>query len=78
MFISLTLMVCQSGNYYFKAYDNNQRIMINLFDQNFDVKEVKVHPVSQVQNYGSLALYFFVRPNIEGAESYDSAPCLHF
>lgn len=47
-------MAGASGNYYFKTYDNNQIIKINLFDQDLDAKEPKLYPVSQVQNYGSL------------------------
>ncbi len=47
-------MAVASGNYYFKTYDNNQLIKINLFDQNLDAKEPRVYPVCQVQNYGTL------------------------
>ena len=47
-------MVCQTGNYYFKTYDNNQIVKICLFDQDLDAKVVKVYHVDQKQVYGSL------------------------
>lgn len=47
-------MVCQTGNYYFKTYDNNQIIKISLVDQDLDAKEPQVFYISRSQNYGKL------------------------
>ncbi|MGV8905110.1 MAG: linear amide C-N hydrolase [Acetobacterium sp.] len=47
-------MVCNTGTYYVKTYDNNQIIRACLFDEDLDASEPKIRKIPQTQQYGKL------------------------
>ncbi len=47
-------MVCNTGTYYFKTYDNNQIGRVCLFNEDLDAKEPKVWEMMQEQQYRQL------------------------
>lgn len=47
-------MVCNTGSYYFKTYDNNQIIKTCIFDEDLDASQPKAWTIPQIQNYGKL------------------------
>lgn len=47
-------MVCNTGTYYVKTYDNNQITRACLFDEDLDAKEPKIWKIPQTQQYGKL------------------------
>ncbi|WP_041669445.1 choloylglycine hydrolase family protein [Acetobacterium woodii] len=47
-------MVCNTGTYYFKTYDNNQIIKACIFDKDLDSEQPKAWKIPQIQQYGTL------------------------
>jgi choloylglycine hydrolase len=47
-------MVCNTGSYYFKTYDNNQLIRASIFDEDLNASEPKGWTIPQNQQYGKL------------------------
>lgn len=47
-------MVCNTGTYYYKTYDNNQIARACLFNENFEAKDPKVWDILQKQQYNQL------------------------
>lgn len=47
-------MVCNTGTYYYKTYDNNQIARACLFNEDFEAKDPKVWDILQKQQYNQL------------------------
>nr|WP_320024409.1 choloylglycine hydrolase family protein [uncultured Acetobacterium sp.] len=47
-------MVCNTGTYYYKTYDNNQIARVCLFNEDFEAKDPKVWDILQKQQYNQL------------------------
>jgi choloylglycine hydrolase len=47
-------MVCNTGTYYYKTYDNNQIARACLFNEDFEAKDPKVWDIIQKQQYQQL------------------------